>query len=83
MAVVTLLSPQAVVSVQTPCLSVRKERHSLCTGTPRSSAAPCISVVSPSWGSVRALCEEAVALGETLALGVSRYTVWVQARGGR
>jgi hypothetical protein len=28
-------------------------------------------------GSVRAMCEEAVALGKTLALGVSRYTVWV------
>lgn len=54
MTVVTLLSPQAVVSVQVPCLSVRKERRSLCTGIPRSSAALCISAVSPSGDSVRA-----------------------------
>lgn len=75
MTVVTLLSPQAVASVQIPCLSVRKERHSLCTGIPQSSAALCISVVSPNWGSVGVMCEET--LGETLALGVSGYTVWV------
>lgn len=74
MTVVIVLSPQAVVSVQIPCLSVRKEKHSLCTGIRRSSAALCISAVSPSWGSVGVMCEEA--LGETLALGVSGYTVW-------
>ncbi|MEJ1287072.1 otogelin [Cricetulus griseus] len=42
--VVTLLSSQAVASVQIPSLSVKKERHSLCTGIPQSSAALCISV---------------------------------------
>lgn len=50
MTAVAFPSPQAVVSVQIPSPSVRKERRSLYTGTPRSSAALCTSVVSPTCG---------------------------------
>lgn len=50
MTVVAFPSPQAVVSVQILSPSVRKERRSLYTGIPRSSAALCTSAVSPACG---------------------------------